>query len=482
MHKVPADLIKQASYINGQWLTGNHTFDIINKASGEVITQVVDASADDATRAVEAAAKAFPEWAALTGAKRGELLYRWYQLMMENQQALGRLMTLEQGKPLAEAEGEIAYGAGYVKWFAGEAERAYGAMIPAANPGEQIQAVRKPLGVAAAITPWNFPNAMIARKAAAALAAGCTFVVRPASKTPLSALAMAELAERAGIPAGVFNVVAGTDSAGIGKVLTTHPSIAKFSFTGSTPVGRKLAKACASTIKKVSMELGGNAPFIVFDDADIDAAVEGAMLCKFRNAGQTCVCANRFYVQASVAEEFTTKLLAKIKALKVGDGTEDGVDIGPLISEEAAADVHKLVDESVKQGAKLIYGGDWQQGAYYPPTLVTALSADMPLFSEEIFGPVAAIQTFETEQQALQLANDTIFGLASYFYARDIGRIQRVADGLEYGMVGINSGAISNPAAPFGGVKQSGYGREGSLYGLDDYTSIQYRLVAGGGY
>lgn len=470
-------LLKTASYINGQWVETDTTFEVSDKATGEKLADVVDGGAELASQGVAAAHKAFDSWSATTADQRSELLLAWYELMMQHQQTLGLLMTLEQGKPLEEAKGEIAYGAGYVRWFAEEARRAYGSIIPASATDQQIQVVRKPIGVAAAITPWNFPNAMITRKAAAALAAGCTFVGRPASKTPLSALAMAELAERAGIPAGVFNLITGTDSKAIGEVFTTDERVAKFSFTGSTPVGRTLAGQCASTVKRVSMELGGNAPFIVFDDADIDAAVEGAMASKFRNAGQTCVCANRFLVDKSVAEEFTHKLVTKVAQLKVGHGTDEGVDIGPLISQQAAEDVHQLVEESIQQGAERVYGKEWQGDAFYPPTVVSGVDHSMPLFKEEIFGPVVAIQTFDGEQQGIELANNTEFGLASYFYARDVGRTHRVADALQYGMVGINSGSVSNPAAPFGGVKQSGYGREGSKYGLDDYTELQYRCL-----
>ncbi|GGO65231.1 NAD-dependent succinate-semialdehyde dehydrogenase [Bowmanella pacifica] len=471
-------LLKQGSYINGQWHQSARQFVVTDKANGEVLARVADAGVGETEAAIDAAYQAFDGWRNLTANQRSQYLQRWYQLMMAHQDTLGLLLTLEQGKPLAEAKGEIAYGAGFMQWFAEEAKRAYGDIIPAAASGQQIQVVKSPVGVVAAITPWNFPNAMIARKAAAALSAGCTFVVRPAAQTPLSALAMAELAEQAGIPAGVFNVIAGEDAAEIGKVLTGSTKVAKFSFTGSTRIGKILTAACATTIKRVSMELGGNAPFLVFDDADLDAAVKGAMASKFRNAGQTCVCANRFLLQASIAQAFTDKLLNEVKALKVGHGT-DNVQIGPLISAKAAEDVHQKVIQSVAMGAKVLLGGDYDGGAFYPPTVVSAVTPDMPLFNQEIFGPVVAICEFSDEQQAMALANQTEYGLASYFYARDIGRVQRVADALQFGMVGINEGIISNPAAPFGGVKQSGYGREGSMYGLDDYMNIQYRCLGG---
>jgi succinate-semialdehyde dehydrogenase/glutarate-semialdehyde dehydrogenase len=390
-------------------------------------------------------------------------------------------LTLEQGKPLAEAKGEIAYGAAFIEWFAEEGKRVYGDTIPGPSGDKRIVVIKQPVGVVAAITPWNFPNAMISRKAAAALAAGCTFVVRPATQTPLSALAMAELAERAGIPAGVFNVVVGDDARGMGKVLTEHEDVAKFTFTGSTGVGKSLISQCASTVKKVSMELGGNAPFIVFNDADIDAAVAGALVSKYRNAGQTCVCTNRILVQEGVLAEFTEKFVTAVKGLSLGNGLDEGVTIGPMISAKAVGDVKVLVDDSINQGAKIVLGdSDVSLGeSFLSPIILTNVTNDMAIASNEIFGPVSGIISFKEESDALEIANDTEFGLAAYFYSRDIGRIWRVAEGLEFGMIGINEGIISNAAAPFGGVKQSGSGREGSKYGLDDFLEIKYLCMGG---
>lgn len=480
-HVSDQKLIKNCSYINGLWAKSETLFGVDNPATGETIAQVYDATLADVENAVDAAKSAFVDWSSRAANERCKLLRRWYQLMLENQHDLGLILTQEQGKPLAEAKGEIAYGAAYVDWFAEEGKRVYGDTIPAPSGDKRIVVIKQPVGVVAAITPWNFPNAMIARKAAAALAAGCTFIVRPASQTPLSALAMAELAEQAGIPAGVFNVIVGEDAVGIGKILTAHPDIAKFSFTGSTPVGKLLIKQCSDTVKRVSMELGGNAPFIVFDDADIDDAVNGALLSKYRNAGQTCVCTNRIFVQHSVYEQFTRKLVAEVSKLAVGDGLDEGVEIGPIISKQACQDIDDLVQSSVKMGAKLELGGARHAAGenYYQPTVLTGVNNDMPVAANEIFGPVSAIIPFTDEAEAITLANDTEYGLASYFYARDIGRIWRVAEGLQYGMVGVNEGIISNAAAPFGGVKQSGYGREGSKYGLDDYLEIKYICMGG---
>ena len=474
-------LLKNSSYWHGEWHRSNTHFNITNPASGEVIAKVADASAADAEQAVAAAHAAFPDWAARPAAERSQLLMRWQQLLLDHQDDLGLLLTLEQGKPLAEAKGEIAYGASYLEWFAEEAKRVYGDTIPAKAANQRIMVLKQPVGVVAAITPWNFPNAMIARKAAAALAAGCTFVVKPAQQTPLSALALAELAHRAGIPAGVFNVIAGTDAAAIGEVLTQDARVAKFSFTGSTNIGKQLAKQCAGAVKRVSLELGGNAPFIVFADADLDAAVDGLMASKFRNAGQTCVCTNRVLVQQSVIAAFTEKLQQAISKLKIGDGTRDNIDIGPLISEDACAKVDKLLQAALKQGAKLHCGGKRQSAdnLFYLPTLLSDITAEMDITQQEIFGPVLALQSFSEEAEAIARANATEFGLAAYFYSRDIGRIWRVAEGLQYGMVGINEGLISNPAAPFGGVKQSGYGREGSKYGLADYLDTKYLCLGG---
>lgn len=475
------NLIKTGSFIGGHWLSGEDKFEVVNKATGEVITQVHDASEQDVLDAVDCASQALKEWAATPANTRADLLRAWFDLLMQNQDALGELLSLEQGKPLAEAKGEVAYGAKYIEWFAEESKRLYGTTIPSLNQGQRIIAIRQPVGVVGAVTPWNFPNAMIARKAAAALAAGCTFVVRPAELTPLSALAMAELAKQAGIPDGVLNVVTGTDAPGMGKVLTKNPKVQKFSFTGSTRVGRMLIEDCADTVKRVSMELGGNAPFIVFYDADIDAAVQGAIVSKFRNAGQTCVCTNRFIVQDSVADQFVEKLVAEVVRLNVGNGLDEGVSIGPLISEAASVQVASLVDAALNSGAKLKVGGKAHSlGAqFYEPTVLDNVTNSMDVAHSEIFGPVAPVIRFKTEEEAISIANDTVYGLASYVYTRDIGRVWRVSESLEYGMVGVNEGIISNPAAPFGGIKQSGYGREGSLYGLEDYTEIKYICMGG---
>ncbi|MCG9738035.1 NAD-dependent succinate-semialdehyde dehydrogenase [Shewanella insulae] len=474
-------LIKLSSYIDGRWAAGDQRFDVVNPASQEVIAQVVDASLDDTQAAILAAKRALPEWSKRSANERAALMRKWFNLMMEHQEDLGRLLTLEQGKPLAEAKGEIAYGAAFIDWFAEEGKRVYGDTIPAPANDKRILVLKQPVGVVASITPWNFPNAMIARKAAAALAAGCTFVARPSPLTPLSALAMAELAERAGIPAGVFNIVVGEDAVGMGKVLTQHPDVAKFTFTGSTAVGKILLAQCATSVKKVSMELGGNAPFIVFDDADIDAAVQGALISKYRNAGQTCVCTNRIFVQKGIAAAFTEKFTAAVANLKLGDGLGDGVTVGPMISKDAVQNVLKLVDDTVASGAKLVAGGQPSElgESFLSPVIVTDVTNEMPLARNEIFGPVTPIISFDSEDEALAMANDTEYGLAAYFYARDIGRIFRVAEGLEYGMVGVNEGIISNAAAPFGGVKQSGNGREGSKYGLDDYLEIKYLCLGG---
>ncbi|WP_299267262.1 NAD-dependent succinate-semialdehyde dehydrogenase [uncultured Psychrosphaera sp.] len=475
-------LLKQHSYINGKWHSGDAKFDVINPATDEVLTQVTNAGVAEAELAVKAAKDALKAWSGKSANERAVLLRNWFNLLMQHQDDLGRILTLEQGKPLAEAKGEIAYGASFIEWFAEEGKRVYGDTIPAPSSDKRIIVIKQPVGVVASITPWNFPNAMIARKAAAALAAGCTFVGRPATQTPLSALAMAELAERAGIPAGVFNIVIGEDAKGIGKVLTQHPDVAKFTFTGSTNVGKQLIAQGATSVKKVSMELGGNAPFIVFNDADIDAAVEGAVLSKYRNAGQTCVCTNRILVQQRVAKEFTEKFTAAVAKLMTGNGLDDSVFIGPMISSSAVDNVDKLVQDSIKAGAKLELGGARVQvvdGNFYRPTILSQVTNDMPIAANEIFGPVSPIISFETEQDAINIANDTEYGLAAYFYARDIGTIWRVAEGLDYGMVGINEGLISNAAAPFGGVKQSGSGREGSKYGLDDYLEIKYLCMGG---
>ncbi|MBV2130609.1 NAD-dependent succinate-semialdehyde dehydrogenase [Arsukibacterium indicum] len=474
-------LIRQGSFINGAWQHTETTFNVVNPANQKLLIRVAAAGAAEAEEAVLAAASAFSGWAARPAAERADLLQRWYQLVIQHQGDLARLLTLEQGKPLTEAKGEIAYGASYIQWFAEEAKRLYGDTIPAPSADKRVIVQRQPVGVVTAITPWNFPNAMIARKAAAALAAGCTFVVKPAHQTPLSALALAELAHQAGIPSGVFNVVVGTDAKAIGDVLTRHPKVAKFSFTGSTAVGKQLIKQCAEGVKRVTMELGGNAPFIVFDDADLDAAVQGLLASKFRNAGQTCVCANRILVQRRVAQAFTDKLAIAITQLKVGDGLTGNSQIGPLIDSNAVEKVAQLQQQALSSGATLLLGGKTDEAGsqFYQPTLLTDIRPDMEIARQEIFGPVVALQTFDSEQQAIALANDTEYGLAAYFYSRDIGRGFRVAQALQFGMVGINDGIISNAAAPFGGVKQSGYGREGSHYGLDDYTDLKYLCLGG---
>ena len=473
-------LYKTSSYIRGVWQESDDKVAVTNPANGEVISSVSNANYVDAELAIKAAKKAFRVWSKMPAAKRSELLRKWYELMVAHKDDLARILTLEQGKPINEAKGEIAYGASFIEWFAEEAKRVYGDAIPAPGQDKRILVIKQPIGVVTAITPWNFPNAMIARKAAAALAAGCTFVVRPAIETPLSALAMAELAERAGIPAGVFNVIVGDDAPGIGRALTEHPDVAKFTFTGSTQVGSLLMRQCATGVKRSSMELGGNAPFIVFDDADIDAAVKGAIASKYRNAGQTCVCTNRIFVHNDVKEEFTQKFVSAVSQLVIGNGMNEAVDIGPLISHKAIDTVDTLVQDAVNQGAKVLIGGEpMQNSLFYPPTVVTDVTPKMNLAVQEIFGPVSPIIGFDTEQEVIAMANDTDFGLAAYFYSRDIGRVWRVAEALEYGMVGINEGLISNAAAPFGGMKQSGNGREGSKYGLDDYLEIKYLCMGG---
>ncbi len=472
-------LLKTECYLNGKWQsasTGN-TINIINPATGKKLASVPSMSAEEAQEAVAAAQAAFPAWSAKPAKERSQILRTWFDLMTQHQDDLAMILTSEQGKPLAEAKGEITYGASYIEWFAEEAKRIYGDTIPAPKAEQRITILRQPIGVCAAITPWNFPNAMITRKAAPALAAGCTFIIRPASKTPLSALAIAELAHRAGIPAGVFNVITG-DSNPIGKVFTEDDRVRKFSFTGSTAVGKQLMAQCASTVKKVSLELGGNAPFIVFDDADIDAAVVGAMVSKYRNAGQTCVCANRMYVQSGVYEEFVSKLTAEVNKLKVGNGLHEGIDIGPLIDESAVKKVHSLIEDAIQKGGTLTTGGN-ADNLFFEPSVLQNATQNMKFAKEEIFGPLAPVFKFETESEAVAYANDTEFGLASYFYSRDINRIVRVSEALEYGMVGINTGSISNATAPFGGVKQSGLGREGSKYGIDDYVEMKYLLLDG---
>jgi len=477
------DLLRKQSYINGQWVDADSgdTFDVTNPANGEVVATIASCGADETRRAIEAANEAWPAWRALTVKERAKVLRDWYNLIIDNVDDLATILTVEQGKPLAEAKTEITYGANYLEWFSEEAKRAYGDVIAPPSKDKRIVVVKQPVGVTASITPWNFPSAMIARKVAPALAAGCTFIAKPASETPLSALALAVLAEKAGVPKGVFNVVVGKSSRAIGAEMTGNPLVRKFTFTGSTAVGKQLLAQCADTIKKTSMELGGNAPFIVFDDADLDEAVKGAIICKYRNAGQTCVCANRILVQEGVYEEFAKKFTAAVSALKMGNGTEEGVEVGPMINPGAVDDVKALVEDAVSKGAKnLNDGGPSDMGeCFYTPTVLSGVDDTMKLFKEEIFGPVAPLYKFSTEEEAIRMANDTEFGLASYFYSRDIGRIWRVAEGLEYGMVGINEGIISNEMAPFGGIKESGSGREGSKYGIDDYLEIKYLCMGG---
>lgn len=475
-------LLKSQAYINGQWVDADNgaTFPVTNPANGELIVEVAKVGAAETARAVAAADQAMRAWKRQPAKARAQVLRKWFDLMMANQEDLAQIMTAEQGKVLAESRGEIAYGAAFVEWFGEEAKRIDGDVIPGPSGDKRIVCIKQPVGVVAAITPWNFPNAMIARKAAPALAAGCSIVIKPATETPLSAFAMVELAERAGVPAGVINVVAGS-SGDIGGELTSNPIVRKLTFTGSTPVGKMLTAACAETMKKTSMELGGNAPFIVFDDADIDAAIQGAMISKYRNAGQTCVCSNRLFVQDGVYDEFVEKLVKATAELTVGNGAEDGVIIGPLVNTKAVADVDKLVQESISQGAQLAVGGGAHElgGCFYQPTVLTEVTSEMAVFRNEIFGPVSPVVRFSTEEEVIAMANDTEFGLASYFYTRDIGRVWRVAEELDYGIVGINEGIISNEMAPFGGVKESGSGREGSKYGIEDYVEIKYMLMGG---
>lgn len=478
-----AKLLRDKAYIDGAWAGADSgkSFAVTNPADGKELAQVPDMGAAETRRAIEAADRALPAWRAKTAKERANILRKWYELIMAAQEDLAKLMTAEQGKPLAEARGEVAYGASFIEWFAEEGKRIYGDVIPSHGADKRILVIKQPIGVVAAITPWNFPNAMITRKVAPALAAGCTAVIKPGEDTPLSALALAELAERAGIPAGVFNIVTTSNAKEVGGEMTSNPIVRKLSFTGSTGVGKLLMEQCAGTVKKVSLELGGNAPFIVFDDADLDAAVAGAMMSKYRNAGQTCVCANRILVQASVYDAFASKLADAVRKMKVGSGFEDGVTTGPLINEKGIAKVERLVQEAVSKGAKVEIGGKRHAAGsnFYEPTILTNVSKDMELFSEEIFGPVAPLFKFDTEDEAIAMANDTQYGLAAYFYARDIGRIWRVSEALEYGILGINEGIISTEVAPFGGIKESGIGREGSKYGIDDFIEIKYMCLGG---
>ncbi len=476
-----ADLLRSKAFIGGQWVDAANeaTQPVINPANGETIGTVPDMGAAETRRAIEAARQAFPAWAALAAKERAAILRRWYELLMANQDDLATLMTAEQGKPLAESRGEIAYGASFIEWFAEEGKRLYGDVIPGHQADKRNLVLRQPVGVVAAITPWNFPLAMITRKAGPALAAGCTFVCKPAHQTPYSALAAAVLAQRAGVPAGVLNVVTGTNAAAIGAEMTANPLVRKVTFTGSTAVGKKLLAQCAGTVKKVSMELGGNAPFLVFEDADLDAAVAGAIASKYRNTGQTCVCANRLLVQAPVYEAFTAKLVRAVAQLRVGDGLRGPTEQGPLIDTKALAKVEQHVADALQKGAHIALGGKRHAlgGTFYEPTVLTDVTNTMLMAREETFGPVAPLFRFDTESDAIRMANDTEFGLAAYFYTRDLARSWRVAEALEYGMVGLNTGIFSTEVAPFGGMKESGMGREGSKYGILDYTEIKFLCV-----
>lgn len=481
---VDASLIQTQAFIHGEFVAAtDDRFPVHNPATGDVLAWVSNSTAEQAQQAVAAAKAAFPAWRGKSAKERAAILHRWYELIMAAQDDLATLMTAEQGKPLAEARGEIAYGASFVQWYAEEGRRVYGDIIPSHATDRRLLVSKEPIGVCAAITPWNFPNAMITRKCAPALAAGCTVVLKPAEQTPLSALALGQLALRAGFPPGVINIVAADAqrAAEVGLAWCESKDVRKLSFTGSTEVGRLLMRQCADTVKKLSLELGGNAPFIVFDDADLDAAVQGAIASKYRNSGQTCICANRFYAQRGIYDRFIEKLAAEVSALTVGDGSHAGVDQGPLIDQAALKKVQTHLEDAVSKGARVIVGGKAHKlgGSFYEPTVLADAHASMLLAREETFGPVAAVFPFDSEQEVIAAANDTEYGLASYFYARDIGRIVRVSEGLDYGMVGVNVGLISSDAVPFGGVKQSGFGREGSKYGIDEYLSIKYLCLGG---
>ena len=469
-------LLKTDALIDGMWVGAAQRFAVDDPATGATLAQVANLGAAEADAAIAAANRAWPAWRSKTAKERGAILMKWFHLLVQHADDLARIMTAEQGKPLAEAKGEVGYGASFIEWFAEEAKRVYGETVPATDPTKRVLVIKQPVGVCAAITPWNFPIAMITRKVAPALAAGCTVVIKPAEQTPLSALAVAELAQRAGMPPGVLNIITADSeqSIAIGNVLCASDTVRHLSFTGSTEVGRILMKQCAPTVKKLSLELGGNAPFIVFDDADIDSAVEGAMISKYRNAGQTCVCANRLYVQDGVYDAFVDKLAAKVRGIRVGNGFEAGVTQGPMIDANAVAKIESHVADALAKGARLLVGGHKLDGRFFEPTVLADTSADMLCAREETFGPVAPVFRFHTEAEAIAAANATEFGLASYFYSRDIGRIFRVGEALEYGMVGVNTGMISTAEVPFGGVKQSGLGREGSHHGIDDYVEIKY--------
>jgi succinate-semialdehyde dehydrogenase/glutarate-semialdehyde dehydrogenase len=474
-------LIKTQAYVNGQWVSAasGKTFEVTNPATGETMAAVADMSRDDVRKAIEAAHDAWPAYRDLTARERSALMKKWFGLIQENKQELARIMTMECGKVLQESLGEVDYGAAFIEWFAEEAKRTYGDVIPANTKDKRIVVIKQSIGVAAAITPWNFPLAMITRKVGPALAAGSPVVVKPPSETPLTALAITYLAEEAGFPPGVYNTVTTTDNSEVGKELCENRKVRKLSFTGSTAVGKILMSQCASTLKKLSLELGGNAPFIVFGDADIDAAVKGAIVSKFRNSGQTCVCVNRLFVQDKVYNEFVEKLAAAVAALKVGNGLETGVQVGPLINEKGLKKVKQHVEDAVTKGAKVIQGGKAIEGLFYQPTVLTNASSDMIIAQEEVFGPVAPVFRFSTEEEVVQMANDTNYGLAAYFYSKDVARCWRIAEALDYGMVGINEGLISTEVAPFGGVKESGIGREGSKYGMDYFMEIKYLCFGG---
>ena len=476
-------LLKAHGYINGEWVGDNteSRFEVTNAYTNEVISTLPEMGKKETNDAIEAANIAWPNWRSKTAKERSVILKKWFDLIMENQEDLAILMTAEQGKPIAEARGEVGYGASFIEWFAEEGKRTYGDVIPTPSNDRRIIVIKQPIGVVASITPWNFPIAMITRKCAPALAAGCPVVIKPASETPLSALAIAELADQAGIPKGVLNVVVGTHSSEIGLALTDSKIVRKLSFTGSTAVGKILTRNCADTMKKVSMELGGNAPFIVFDDADLDSAVSGALISKFRNTGQTCVCSNRILVQEGIYDEFVTRLADSVKTLNVGNGMEDGINQGPLISQKALDKVKDHISDAIDKGAVIVAGGKPHQsgGTMFEPTVISNVDSSMKVASEETFGPLAPIFKFSTEQEAIDMANDTEFGLASYFYTSNVNRIWRVSEALEYGMVGVNEGVISNEVAPFGGVKESGLGREGSHYGIDDFLELKYICMGG---
>jgi len=476
-------LLKAHGYINGEWVGDNteSRFEVTNAYTNEVISTLPEMGKKETNDAIEAANIAWPSWRSKTAKERAAILKKWFDLIMENQEDLAILMTAEQGKPIAEARGEVGYGASFIEWFAEEGKRTYGDVIPTPSNDRRIIVIKQPIGVVASITPWNFPIAMITRKCAPALAAGCPVVIKPASETPLSALAIAELADQAGIPKGILNVVVGTHSSEIGLALTESKIVRKLSFTGSTAVGKILTRNCADTMKKVSMELGGNAPFIVFDDADLDSAVSGALISKFRNTGQTCVCSNRILVQEGIYDEFVTRLAEEVKTLNVGNGMEEGINQGPLISQKALDKVKDHISDAIDRGAEIVAGGKPHQsgGTMFEPTVISNVDSTMKVASEETFGPLAPIFKFSTEQEAIDMANDTEFGLASYFYTSNVNRIWRVSEALEYGMVGVNEGVISNEVAPFGGVKESGLGREGSHYGIDDFLELKYICMGG---